>query len=73
MKEGRTVRLLRVLPRSIAPWPYWLLSDEFSPDEVAAAEQSGVTVAGLGPRILRSESGALAAAAVVLSRSGDFA
>ena len=45
----------------------------FSPDEVAAAEQSGVTVAGLGPRILRSETVALAAAAVVLSRSGDFA
>ena len=45
----------------------------FSPGEVAAAEQAGMTVAGLGPRILRSESVALAAAAVVLSRSGDFA
>lgn len=45
----------------------------FSPTEVAAAEQAGMTVAGLGPRILRSESVALAAAAVVLSRSGDFA
>ena len=45
----------------------------FSPGEVAAADQAGMTVAGLGPRILRSESVALAAAAVVLSRSGDFA
>ncbi|MGH2357985.1 MAG: RsmE family RNA methyltransferase [Candidatus Limnocylindria bacterium] len=45
----------------------------FTPDEVTAAEGAGVTVAGLGRRILRSESVALAAAAVVLSRSGDFA
>jgi 16S rRNA (uracil1498-N3)-methyltransferase len=45
----------------------------FSLAEVAAAELAGMTVAGLGPRILRSESVALAAAAVVLSRSGDFA
>ena len=45
----------------------------FSPAEVTAAEAAGCTVAGLGPRILRSESVALAAAAVVLSRSGDFA
>ncbi|HSL67026.1 MAG TPA: RsmE family RNA methyltransferase [Actinomycetota bacterium] len=45
----------------------------FTPDEVAAAERAGATVAGLGPRILRSESVAIAAAAVVLSRTGDFA
>lgn len=45
----------------------------FSPDEVAAAESAGMTVAGLGPRILRSETVAVAAAAVVLSRTGDFA
>ena len=45
----------------------------FSPAELAAAEAAGCTMAGLGPRILRSESVALAAAAVVLSRSGDFA
>jgi 16S rRNA (uracil1498-N3)-methyltransferase len=45
----------------------------FSLDEVKAAEQSGATIAGLGPRILRSESAAVAAAAVVLSRTGDFA
>lgn len=45
----------------------------FTPAEVAAAQRARMTVAGLGPRILRSESVALAAAAVVLSRSGDFA
>jgi 16S rRNA (uracil1498-N3)-methyltransferase len=45
----------------------------FTPDEVAAAERAGLPVAGLGPRILRSEAVAVAAAAVVLSRTGDFA
>ena len=45
----------------------------FTSDEVAAAERAGATVAGLGPRILRSEAVAIAAAAVVLSRTGDFA
>lgn len=44
----------------------------FSPAEVEAARDAGVRPAGLGPRILRSESVALAAAAVVLSRTGDF-
>lgn len=44
----------------------------FTPDEVATAQQSGVAVAGLGERILRSETVAVAAAAVVLSRTGDF-
>ena len=45
----------------------------FDPAEVEAAREAGVTLAGLGPRILRAESVALAAAAVVLSRAGDFA
>jgi len=45
----------------------------FTPEEVAFAKAAGATVAGLGPRILRSESVALAAAAVVLSQAGDFA
>lgn len=45
----------------------------FTPAEVAAAQRMGATIAGLGPRILRSETVAVAAAAVVLSRSGDFA
>jgi len=60
---------------SLIPPPSLVIGPEggFSPDEVAAAEAAGMTIAGLGPRILRSESVALAAAAVVLSRSGDFA
>ncbi len=41
----------------------------FTQAEVRAAQR----VAGLGPRILRSESVAVAAAAVILSRTGDFA
>lgn len=45
----------------------------FSPMEVAAAERAGLSVAGLGPRILRSETVAVAVAAAVLSRTGDFA
>jgi 16S rRNA (uracil1498-N3)-methyltransferase len=45
----------------------------FSPAEVAAAELAGLAIAGLGPRILRSETVAVAAAAAILSRTGDFA
>ena len=45
----------------------------FSPAEVSAAEQAGVILAGLGPRILRSQTVAVAAAAVILSGTGDFA
>lgn len=44
----------------------------FSPAEVAAAVRAGATLAGLGPRILRSRTVATAVAAVVLSRTGDF-
>jgi 16S rRNA (uracil1498-N3)-methyltransferase len=45
----------------------------FTPEEAEAAQRAGATVASLGPRILRSESVAAAAASVVLSRTGDFA
>ena len=45
----------------------------FTPAEVATARAAGVEVAGLGPRILRSETVAVAVAATVLSRAGDFA
>ena len=45
----------------------------FTPDEVAAAERAAVRIAGLGSRVLRSETVAVAAAAVILSRTGDFA
>jgi 16S rRNA (uracil1498-N3)-methyltransferase len=45
----------------------------FTDGEVEAALAAGSTIAGLGPRILRSETVAVAAAAVILSRTGDFA
>ena len=45
----------------------------FAPDELDAAIHAGSAVASLGRRILRSESAGLAAAAIVLSRTGDFA
>jgi len=45
----------------------------FSRAELASATSAGVRIAGLGPRILRSQTVAVAAAAVILSRTGDFA
>jgi 16S rRNA (uracil1498-N3)-methyltransferase len=45
----------------------------FSPGEIEGAGWAGVPVAGLGPRILRSETVAVAVAAAILSRTGDFA
>lgn len=45
----------------------------FTKAEVEAAELAGLAIAGLGPRILRSETVAVAVAAAVLSRTGDFA
>ena len=56
-------------PRSVIIGP----EGGFSPAELEAAARAGTRIAGLGPRILRSESVAIAAAAVVLSRAGDFA
>jgi 16S rRNA (uracil1498-N3)-methyltransferase len=45
----------------------------FAPREVEAAEAAGAVIAGLGSRILRSETVAVAAASVILSSTGDFA
>jgi 16S rRNA (uracil1498-N3)-methyltransferase len=45
----------------------------FTAGEVDAAVEVGARLAGLGPRILRSRTVAVAAAAVVLSGTGDFA
>lgn len=45
----------------------------FTSAELAQAQASGARLAGLGPRILRSQSVAAAAASVILSRTGDFA
>lgn len=59
----------------LEPPPSVIIGPEggFSPAEVAAAERAGVAIAGLGPRILRSETVAVALAAAILSRTGDFA
>lgn len=45
----------------------------FTAAELDAAREAGVRIAGLGSRILRSQTAGAAAAAVILSRSGDFA
>jgi 16S rRNA (uracil1498-N3)-methyltransferase len=45
----------------------------FSEGELERATAAGVALVGLGPRILRSESVALAAASVILAKTGDFA
>jgi 16S rRNA (uracil1498-N3)-methyltransferase len=60
---------------TLEPPPSLVIGPEggFTSHEVAAAERAGLLIAGLGPRILRSEAVAVAAAAVVLSRTGDFA
>lgn len=59
----------------IEPPPEVFIGPEggFSPAEVEAAERAGLVIAGLGPRILRSETVAVAVAAATLSRTGDFA
>jgi 16S rRNA (uracil1498-N3)-methyltransferase len=60
---------------TLEPPPGLIIGPEggFSRIEVEAAERAGLRIAGLGPRILRSETVALAAAAAILSRTGDFA
>ncbi|HET8776554.1 MAG TPA: RsmE family RNA methyltransferase [Candidatus Limnocylindria bacterium] len=45
----------------------------FTAAELDQAQEVGARLAGLGPRILRSQSVAAAAASVILSRTGDFA
>ncbi|MCS6911663.1 MAG: 16S rRNA (uracil(1498)-N(3))-methyltransferase [Myxococcales bacterium] len=42
-----------------------------APEEVAAARQAGFILCGLGPRILRAETAALAALAVLADWAGD--
>jgi 16S rRNA (uracil1498-N3)-methyltransferase len=68
-REG-AIRLMAIEPPSgliVGP------EGGFTPAELAAASDAGVGFAWLGPRILRAETVAVAAASVVLSRTGDFA
>ncbi|HQA48373.1 MAG TPA: RsmE family RNA methyltransferase, partial [Bacillota bacterium] len=44
----------------------------FDDDEVKRAVQRGITVVNMGPRILRTETAGIAAAAVLMYRFGDL-
>jgi 16S rRNA (uracil1498-N3)-methyltransferase len=44
----------------------------FTPEEAAAASRAGFTLAGLGPRILRADTAALTACALLQHRWGDL-
>jgi 16S rRNA (uracil1498-N3)-methyltransferase len=61
--------------RGLAPPSTVIIGPEggFTPTELEAATDAGVTLAGLGPRILRSRTVAAAVTAAILSRTGDFA
>ena len=61
--------------RDLAPPSAVIIGPEggFTQAELEAATDAGVTLAGLGPRILRSRTVAVVAAAAILSRTGDFA
>ncbi len=66
--DGRRLRDLP-LPGSVIVGP----EGGFTQAELSAAEDAAVATASLGPRILRSRTVAVAVAAAVLSRTGDFA
>ena len=44
----------------------------FAEEEIAVAQRCGVQPVSLGPRVLRAETAALAAAAIVLSVLGEM-
>lgn len=67
--EGVRLGAVEPVPASVIIGP----EGGFTSAEVDAVTSAGAVVAGLGPRILRSSSVAVAAAAVILSRTGDFA
>ncbi len=67
--------------RSLSPYPeqspgriFMLIGPEggFEPDEVAQAEAAGFNKVGMGPRILRAETAALVACALVQYIYGDY-
>lgn len=69
LDEGPRLGDLKPAPTTIVVGP----EGGFTPREATQAVDAGAILAGLGPRILRSRSVAAAAAAVILSRTGDFA
>ena len=67
--QGRSLRELRVeRSATIAAGP----EAGFSPEEQAALERAGFVKASLGPRVLRTETAALAALAAINALRGDF-
>jgi 16S rRNA (uracil1498-N3)-methyltransferase len=67
--NGARLRDLQPSPSEVVIGP----EGGFTSAEVQAAIDAGATLASLGPRILRAETVAVAAAGVILSRTGDFA
>jgi 16S rRNA (uracil1498-N3)-methyltransferase len=44
----------------------------FDPAEIALAQRAGIQAVTLGPRILRAETAALVATAIIMSETGEM-
>jgi len=67
--QGRSLREMKVeTAATIAAGP----EAGFAPEEQAALERAGFVKASLGPRVLRTETAALAALAAINALRGDF-
>lgn len=73
-ERARGVSLRRVLPDARPAEITVAVGPEggFAPEEVVIAERAGYVVSGLGPRILRAETAALVALAVIGYALGDL-
>lgn len=67
--DGHSIRAIEISDRAtIAAGP----EAGFAPEERAALERAGYVKASLGPRVLRTETAALAALAAINALRGDF-
>jgi len=67
--QGRSIREMQIeAEATIAAGP----EAGFAPEEQAALERAGFLKASLGPRVLRTETAALAALAAINALRGDF-
>lgn len=67
--QGRSIREMKIeKAATIAAGP----EAGFAPEEQAALERAGFVKASLGPRVLRTETAALAALAAINALRGDF-
>jgi 16S rRNA (uracil1498-N3)-methyltransferase len=66
--QGKSIREFQVAAATIAAGP----EAGFAPEEQAALERAGFVKASLGPRVLRTETAALAALAALNALRGDF-